>query len=105
MNTQIANLSDAELETLRRHIWAEYDVFRARGLKLDMTRGKPAPEQLDLAEAMLALPGDGDHLTGRGRTPATTGCCKASQKPAPCLPRCWARLRARSSLPTIPASQ
>ncbi len=66
MNTQIANLSDAELETLRRQIRAEYDAFRARGLKLDMTRGKPAPEQLDLAEAMLALPGNRDHLTTAG---------------------------------------
>ena len=41
-------------------------MFRARGLKLDMTRGKPAPEQLDLAEAMLALPGNRDHLTESG---------------------------------------
>jgi DNA-binding transcriptional MocR family regulator len=66
MTTQIADLSNTELETLRRQIRAEYDVFRARGLKLDMTRGKPAPEQLDLAEAMLALPGNRDHLTQAG---------------------------------------
>jgi DNA-binding transcriptional MocR family regulator len=66
MTTEIANLSDNELETLRRQIRAEYDVFRARGLKLDMTRGKPAPEQLDLAETMLALPGNRDHLTESG---------------------------------------
>jgi DNA-binding transcriptional MocR family regulator len=66
MTTQIANLSDTELETLRRQIRAEYDAFRARGLKLDMTRGKPAPEQLDLAEAMLALPGNHNHLTESG---------------------------------------
>jgi DNA-binding transcriptional MocR family regulator len=66
MTTQIANLSDTELETLRRQIRAEYEAFRARGLKLDMTRGKPAPEQLDLAEAMLALPGNRDHLTESG---------------------------------------
>lgn len=66
MTTQIANLSDTELETLRCQIRAEYDVFRARGLKLDMTRGKPAPEQLDLAEAMLALPGNRNHLTEFG---------------------------------------
>ncbi len=66
MTTQIANLSGYELETSRRRIRAEYDVLRARGLKLDMTRGKPAPEQLDLAEAMLALPGNRDHLTELG---------------------------------------
>jgi DNA-binding transcriptional MocR family regulator len=66
MTPQIANLSDTELKTLRVKIRAEYEAFRARGLKLDMTRGKPAPEQLDLAEAMLALPGNRDHLTASG---------------------------------------
>lgn len=36
---------------------AQYDSFRQRGLKLDMSRGKPAPEQLDLSNALLdALP-------------------------------------------------
>jgi aspartate/methionine/tyrosine aminotransferase len=33
-----------------------YDVFKARGMKLDLTRGKPAPEQLDLSAELLALP-------------------------------------------------
>ena len=37
---------------------AQYDAFKQRGLKLDMSRGKPAPEQLDLNNALLdALPG------------------------------------------------
>jgi len=34
-------------------IRARYDAIVARGLKLDMTRGKPAPEQLDLAAGLL----------------------------------------------------
>jgi DNA-binding transcriptional MocR family regulator len=64
--TPIADLPDAALETLRRQTQADYDAFRARGLKLDMTRGKPAPDQLDLAEPMLALPGNRDHFTEAG---------------------------------------
>lgn len=37
---------------------AQYDAFKLRALKLDMSRGKPAPEQLDLSNALLdALPG------------------------------------------------
>ena len=29
-----------------------------------MTRGKPAPEQLDLANGLLGLPGNGDYFSG-----------------------------------------
>jgi len=43
-----------------------YEAFRARGLKLDMTRGKPSPEQLDLSTGLLTLPGNGDYLTEAG---------------------------------------
>ena len=39
-------------------VQAQYDAFKQRGLKLDMSRGKPAPEQLDLSNALQqALPG------------------------------------------------
>jgi hypothetical protein len=64
--TRLADLPDADLQRLRRQTQADYDAFRARGLKLDMTRGKPAPEQLDLAEAMLTLPGNRDHFAQAG---------------------------------------
>lgn len=30
-----------------------YDEFKQRGMKLDMSRGKPAPEQLDLSKSLL----------------------------------------------------
>ena len=36
----------------------DYADLAARGLSLDLTRGKPAPEQLDLSEDLLGLPGD-----------------------------------------------
>ena len=58
---QITDLPDADLQTLRRMVRAEYNAFRARGLKLDMTRGKPAPDQLDLANDMLSFPGNRDY--------------------------------------------
>ncbi|MGJ6980099.1 aminotransferase class I/II-fold pyridoxal phosphate-dependent enzyme [Aestuariimicrobium soli] len=33
-----------------------YEELKARGLKLDITRGKPAPDQLDLSNALLTTP-------------------------------------------------
>ena len=62
----LTSLSDSELAEAERTNAADYAAFAARGLKLDMTRGKPSPEQLDLAEGMLALPGNRDHLTDAG---------------------------------------
>lgn len=34
----------------------EYAALKARGLKLDLTRGKPSSAQLDLSDALLSLP-------------------------------------------------
>src|SRR5471030_1113387 len=63
---RIADLPDADLGALRRRVRDKYDAFRARGLKLDMTRGKPAADQLDLANDMLTLPGNRDFLSEAG---------------------------------------
>lgn len=45
---------------------AQYDRLLAGGLKLDLTRGKPSPEQLDLSNALLALPGESDYRDAAG---------------------------------------
>ncbi|GGG94456.1 aminotransferase class I/II-fold pyridoxal phosphate-dependent enzyme [Silvibacterium dinghuense] len=45
----------------------EYEALRAKAIKLDLTRGKPAPEQLELSNELLALPGTGD-FTAEGAT-------------------------------------
>lgn len=44
----------------------QYAALQARGLSLDLTRGKPSAEQLDLSEALLSLPGEGNHTSASG---------------------------------------
>ncbi len=45
---------------------ADYEAFKARGLKLDMTRGKPSPEQLSLSNDLLTPSGNRDTTTAAG---------------------------------------
>lgn len=49
------------------NIQERYDAFKAKGLSLDLTRGKPSAAQLDLSRALLSLPGAADYL-GEGAT-------------------------------------
>jgi DNA-binding transcriptional MocR family regulator len=49
----IRSLSGVELAQLGQRLEARYDELQARGLSLDMTRGKPSSEQLDLANGLL----------------------------------------------------
>lgn len=50
-------LSTDDLAAFNAQVERRYDAFRQRGLKLDLTRGKPSAEQLDLSNALLAMPG------------------------------------------------
>ena len=49
------NLSTEELITLKQKLEKAYEEFRGKGLKLDMSRGKPTPEQLDLSMGLLDM--------------------------------------------------
>ena len=64
--SSLAELRPDALAALHGELTREYQALKDRKLSLDMTRGKPAPEQLDLAEGMLALPGNRDHLSEAG---------------------------------------
>ncbi len=48
-----SELSRAELQAMKEQLEARYAVFQEKKLTLDMTRGKPSPEQLDLSMVML----------------------------------------------------
>jgi DNA-binding transcriptional MocR family regulator len=52
----LADLSSDELAAFLAQQQAAYADLKERGLKLDLTRGKPASAQLDLSDALLTLP-------------------------------------------------
>ena len=59
--TNLTQLSPNDIAISNQQLQARYDAFKARGLKLDLTRGKPSHAQLDLSSALLSLPGERDY--------------------------------------------
>src|ERR1700761_2382565 len=64
--TNLAQLSSEDLVTTRRRLREDYEAFKGRGLKLDLTRGKPSTAQLDLSAELLALPGITEYVADGG---------------------------------------
>lgn len=59
-------MSADELRATQDELRKLYEGLLSAGLKLDLTRGKPAPEQLDLSNELLSLPGLGDYRDASG---------------------------------------
>ena len=53
------SLGREELQAQHESQKTNYADLQAKQLKLDLTRGKPSPAQLDLSSALLDLPGSG----------------------------------------------
>ncbi|PXX63196.1 DNA-binding transcriptional MocR family regulator [Nocardia tenerifensis] len=64
--TQIGLMSHEELVSEHDTQHENYAKLKTEKLTLDLTRGKPSPEQLDLSLDLLSLPGDGDYRDGTG---------------------------------------
>lgn len=53
-------MSPDELAAEHERQQGDYAGLRAKNLSLDLTRGKPSADDLDLSNALLSLPGEGD---------------------------------------------
>jgi DNA-binding transcriptional MocR family regulator len=60
----LPSLRAEELRSYHAQIRRRYEAFAKRGVKLNLTRGKPSAQQLDLSNDLLALPGKGDFMAG-----------------------------------------
>ncbi|MGZ8758879.1 MAG: aminotransferase class I/II-fold pyridoxal phosphate-dependent enzyme [Aeromicrobium sp.] len=60
------SLSTDQIKTLFDEQTAAYRTLQSAGLALDLTRGKPSPEQLNLSNELLTLPGAGEFRAADG---------------------------------------
>ncbi len=63
---ELKQLSKSALEQRLQELQAVYAKYKARGLQLDMSRGKPGPDQLDLTVDMLHCLKDEDGYAAMG---------------------------------------
>ncbi len=62
-----SEMTRAELERLHKDLCLQYEDAKGKGLKLDMSRGKPSPAQLDMGmDFMNALDADSDMKAENG---------------------------------------
>ena len=90
-------IAASDLSAARR----DYAALQARGLSLDLTRGKPSAEQLDLSAPLLSLPGDrylaadGTDTRNYGGLPGWPSCGRSSAGRC----RCRSRSSSRAGTP------
>ncbi len=64
---QYQNLTKDQLLSLQKELSASFEGYKAKGLKLDMSRGKPGKDQLDLSNGMNdILVSDSDYKCENG---------------------------------------
>ena len=62
-DVEMSEVTDPQVEL---EIRQSYEAFKKKGLKLNLTRGKPGANQLDLSSELLSLPGLDDYRSENG---------------------------------------
>ncbi|MER0093641.1 aminotransferase class I/II-fold pyridoxal phosphate-dependent enzyme [Corynebacterium sp. KPL2838] len=76
----LLTLESSALAELAAKVREDYADLKAKGLKLDLTRGKPSKAQLDLSNALLSLPGEGNYTDSEGADLRNYGNLKGVKK-------------------------
>ena len=63
---EFKKLGTPELQNIHAELKSRYENFKAQNLKLDMSRGKPCTDQLDLSAPMMNCLGEADYLASDG---------------------------------------
>ena len=58
---RVAEMNREALEAFAADCKKQYEAFQAQGLKLDMSRGKPSPKQLDLTNGITDCLSEDDY--------------------------------------------
>ena len=66
MNQSYLKMSKDELQAQYNAVLAEYNDIKAKGLNIDMSRGKPGSDQLDISNDMLNVFSDGNFKSEAG---------------------------------------
>jgi aspartate/methionine/tyrosine aminotransferase len=64
--SDVRRLGPTELKRFHDEATQQFDEFKSRKLTLNLGRGKPSPEQLDLCNRLLTLPGGADFTAADG---------------------------------------
>ena len=87
---EYAKMTSAQLEEEYASVSRRFGELKGMGLKLDMSRGKPGKEQLDLVSDILTVLSKPEDCVKRASTYATTASLLACPAPNGTSPRSWA---------------
>ena len=71
---RVAEMNREALEAFAADCKKQYEAFQAQGLKLDMSRGKPSPKQLDLTNGITNCLSEDDYKAENGLDCRNYGC-------------------------------